>query len=191
MSEFSELILKVEAFAAAAHHGQKRRYSDQPYIVHPVRVMKKCSEYTNDDAILSAALLHDVLEDTAVVATELETFLQSVTDEITAAKTLNLVADLTDIYTKESYPKLNRAQRKALETQRLATISGNAQTIKYADIIDNADVAEYDPGFARKYLKEQRNILTVMTCGNAMLRSHALDVIDGLLSTIANHHQNL
>jgi guanosine-3',5'-bis(diphosphate) 3'-pyrophosphohydrolase len=191
MSAFSELILKVEAFAAKAHNGQTRRYSDQPYVVHPLSVMKRCGQYTNDVAILCAALLHDVLEDTAVAATELESFLRSVTDEITASKTFNLVVELTDVYTKESHPNLNRARRKELETQRLATISGDAQTIKYADIIDNADVAEHDPGFARKYLREQRNILAVMTYGNASLRTQALDIIDHLLSSIANYHQNL
>jgi (p)ppGpp synthase/HD superfamily hydrolase len=55
----------IKDFANKAHGDQKRRYTPDKYVVHPIRVMELCKEYTNDVTVLAAALLHDVLEDTA------------------------------------------------------------------------------------------------------------------------------
>jgi (p)ppGpp synthase/HD superfamily hydrolase len=97
-----ELISMVIQFAVNAHMGQKRKYSDQPYVAHPIRVMNNCLNYTSETPVLLAAVLHDVLEDTAVTADQLLAFLQSILDADIADKTLNIVVDLTDIYTKKN-----------------------------------------------------------------------------------------
>jgi hypothetical protein len=63
--------------------------------------------------------LHDVLEDTDTTIDELiEAFGPGIAE---------IVADLTNVYTKAAYPKLNRARRKRLETERLAHISPRGQ----------------------------------------------------------------
>lgn len=51
--------------AATAHHkqGQMRKGTDIPYIIHPVGAMVIASGVTNDEDILIACLMHDVLED--------------------------------------------------------------------------------------------------------------------------------
>ena len=51
--------------AAWAHEQQKqhRKNSDIPYIIHPFGVMLIASNYTEDEEVLIACLLHDVLED--------------------------------------------------------------------------------------------------------------------------------
>lgn len=49
--------------AAVAHQLQTRKGSDIPYIIHPFSVMCIASQATNDEDILIACLLHDVLED--------------------------------------------------------------------------------------------------------------------------------
>lgn len=49
--------------AAVLHKDQARKGTDLPYIVHPFSVMIILSEYTDDENILIASLLHDVLED--------------------------------------------------------------------------------------------------------------------------------
>lgn len=50
--------------ATEAHFLQKRKGSGIPYVVHPIEVMKRVSDYgIVDDAILIAAVLHDVIED--------------------------------------------------------------------------------------------------------------------------------
>lgn len=61
-------------FATKAHEGQSRRGSMLPYIVHPMDVAKKVEQYFGADEVqLAAALLHDVVEDCGVTASELIT----------------------------------------------------------------------------------------------------------------------
>lgn len=65
MITFTERIDKALRVAARAHEqqNQHRKGSDIPYIIHPVSVMLIAGEATNDEDILVACLLHDVLED--------------------------------------------------------------------------------------------------------------------------------
>ena len=56
-------IKRALYFAAQKHDGQYRKGGRVPYIVHPVLVALSLSEYTDDERIITAALLHDVLED--------------------------------------------------------------------------------------------------------------------------------
>ncbi len=59
----SLLARKALFFAALKHTGQYRKGVQVPYIVHPVQVAFGVSKYTGDDEVISAAFLHDVLED--------------------------------------------------------------------------------------------------------------------------------
>ena len=58
-------LKEIEDLARAAHEGQKRRFSDKPYISHPLAV-KRVLEAAGvvDENVLAAALLHDTIEDT-------------------------------------------------------------------------------------------------------------------------------
>src|SRR5438477_243306 len=60
----AELVRRAYAYAAEAHEGQKR-VSGEPYITHPAAVAMLVAELGMDPATVSAALLHDVPEDTA------------------------------------------------------------------------------------------------------------------------------
>lgn len=51
------------AVAARCHAGQTRKDDPTPYIAHPVAVAMIVSEFTTDEDVVVAALLHDVLED--------------------------------------------------------------------------------------------------------------------------------
>ena len=57
------LIQKAIVVATKLHEGQVRKGSDIPYIIHPVSVAIILSEFTDNESILCAGLLHDVLED--------------------------------------------------------------------------------------------------------------------------------
>jgi (p)ppGpp synthase/HD superfamily hydrolase len=131
-------------------------------------------QFTTATTVLSAALLHDVLEDTAVTKMQLTGFLNEVMDQHAAHSTFILVEELTDVYTKSAYPQINRRQRKSMEAGRMADISSDAQTIKYADIIDNLDVAVHDPDFACVFLREALRLVKNMDKGNVILREEAL-----------------
>lgn len=70
--------LKAVKFAEEAHMGQKRKRSDIPYIYHPLNLAcHALSMNINDDAIIAACLLHDVVEDCGVTYDDLP-----VSDEI-------------------------------------------------------------------------------------------------------------
>ena len=64
------LIREAYVFAEAAHSGQKR-YSGEPYITHPLAVAGALAEWRMDAQAVIAALLHDVMEDTAVTKAEI------------------------------------------------------------------------------------------------------------------------
>jgi GTP pyrophosphokinase len=57
-------------FSEAAHQGQFRQ-SGEPYITHPLAVANILAQWHLDPQALTAALLHDVMEDTAVTKTEI------------------------------------------------------------------------------------------------------------------------
>ncbi|RUM69412.1 MAG: bifunctional (p)ppGpp synthase/hydrolase [Sulfurovum sp.] len=56
--------LKALDIALTAHDGQTRK-SGEPYIVHPILVAAITAAFSNDEMMVQAALLHDVVEDTA------------------------------------------------------------------------------------------------------------------------------
>jgi (p)ppGpp synthase/HD superfamily hydrolase len=58
-------ILRAATFAAAAHVGQTRRGLPDPYINHPLRVAHHAAQAGLDREAVVAALLHDVVEDSA------------------------------------------------------------------------------------------------------------------------------
>ena len=159
----------IEDFATQAHKGQSRKYTNDPYIIHPIAVAKLVHDIGGSMVMRAAALLHDVLEDTHVGHEELMVFLHSVPD-VTPAEACeihSLVVELTDIYTHESFPNRNRKARKLLEAERLGRASGDAQTIKYCDLIDNtSSITTHDPGFAKTYMAEKAVLLKHMQCGD-------------------------
>src|SRR6478672_6029109 len=65
------LVERAFEFSESAHRGQFRK-SGEPYITHPLAVASILSEWQLDAEGLAAALLHDVMEDTSVTRTELE-----------------------------------------------------------------------------------------------------------------------
>ncbi|MES2702506.1 MAG: HD domain-containing protein [Bacteroidota bacterium] len=184
----TEYILDaIISFADNAHGSQMRKYTPDRYIVHPVRVMKTCQQYTNDITMLAAALLHDVLEDTPVTAAQITDFLLTLMDVDAARRTVALVHELTDEYIKAKYPGMNRRKRKELEFERLEQTSPDAQTIKYADIMDNCDDIVYDDAaFARKLIREYRALLKKIVKGNSQLYIKAVQVADDCLRKLGD-----
>ncbi len=64
-------IKEALEFAKEAHRGQYRK-SGEPYIVHPILVAAITAYVTNDETMVVAALLHDVVEDTDKSIEEIE-----------------------------------------------------------------------------------------------------------------------
>ena len=60
------LLTEAIAFAAGAHDGVTRKGSRVPYIVHPMETVAIAASITDDEEVLAAAALHDVMEDCGV-----------------------------------------------------------------------------------------------------------------------------
>ena len=141
-------------YATAAHAavGQRRKYTHEPYIVHPIRVANTVDSYGGTDDMISAAYLHDVVEDTRITIEDINDMFGSVVAVI--------VDGLTDVSVPEDG---NRAVRKAMDRQHSADATWAAQFVKCADIIDNAaDIGDNDPSFNAVYRKEMAALLEVL-----------------------------
>lgn len=164
----SNVVDKALNFATKAHGNQVRKYTGEPYTNHLVEVKNIVSTVSTDESMLAAALLHDTIEDTPV--TELD-----IRNEF-GNRIAQLVVELTDVSKPEDG---NRATRKALDRDKLATVSNDAQTIKLADLISNAkDIAVNDPNFAKVFLNEKRQLLEVLNRGDLTLMKQAKDIVE-------------
>lgn len=158
------LVERARVFATAAHAAvdQKRKYTGEPYIVHPAEVVSIVKTVPHSSEMLAAAWLHDVVEDTNVT-------IQDIDREFDREVAL-LVMWLTD----SPHSVGNRDLRKQLDTSRLADAPADAQTIKLADIISNtSSIVLHDPNFAKVYLKEKAALLEVLTKGDPTLMERA------------------
>ena len=148
------LIERAKQFSHNAHDllQQKRKYTGESYWTHTDAVAEIVAAYGGTETMIAAAHLHDVLEDTPIGSLELyNEFGFTITD---------LVIQLTDEYTSEKYPRMNRAARKKAEADRLSLISDEAKTIKLADLYDNTkSIVAHDPKFAKTYLREKEQML--------------------------------
>jgi (p)ppGpp synthase/HD superfamily hydrolase len=155
------IVERARIFATAAHAavGQKRKYTGEDYIVHPLAVMELVRSVPHDDNMLAAALMHDVIEDTQV------------TIELIRSEFGDDVAELVDWLTDVSRPEDgNRAVRKAKDCVHTAAAPARAKTIKLADLADNGkSIGAYDPSFARVYQREKEALLAVLTEGDPTL----------------------
>lgn len=155
----TDLITRAQAFAENAHGLQKRKYTDELYIVHPRRVAATVQYYDGSEAMVAAALLHDVVEDTPTTFDQLQ--------EEFGSEVANLVWWLTDV---SLHNPGNRATRKARDRDHLAAAPTEAQTIKIADMIDNTpSIVEFAPGFAPLYMQEKEQLLEVLTRAHPQL----------------------
>ncbi len=66
-----ESIMHAYEFGAEAHKGQTRK-TGEPYISHPVAVAQELADMRLDSQAIEAAILHDVVEDTATSITDIE-----------------------------------------------------------------------------------------------------------------------
>ena len=149
-----DMIVKAEIFATQAHAlvEQKRKYTGEDYIVHPIRVAKIVEQFGGSDDQIAAAFLHDVVEDTDVDILDVR------------MEFGNDIGEIVDGLTDVSQPSDgNRKLRKAMDRAHSADASAEAQFVKCADIIDNsADISANDPNFSKVYKQEMLELLAVM-----------------------------
>lgn len=152
MSPFSSIIVtNAEIVATVAHSaiGQVRKYTGDPYIVHPRAVVElvKTAAFV-DEAMLATAWLHDVPEDTRIT-----------TEQI--ARWFGIeIGDMVWFLTNMPMPGKSRRERFEINTKRLAQATPRTKTVKVCDLIDNTStIVDYDAKFATLYLSEKLELL--------------------------------
>ena len=189
ISFFDQRIQQFVSFVNSCHTKQIRKYTGLPYVYHLISVAKLVAEYTKDDRLFAVALGHDLYEDTECTKEELLTALKQAGFDPRAALFIHeRILELTDEYIKSNYPRWNRRRRKTAEAKRLWKVSPEAQTVKYADMIDNVvDIVQHDQGFGRRYLSEMEQILRGMDKGNADLYTRALKTAKACKKKLMKH----
>lgn len=71
MGDSLTLLDHAIIFATKAHSGTTRKGTNVPYIVHPIEAAAIVSSMTDDEEVIAAAVLHDVLEDTEATEDDL------------------------------------------------------------------------------------------------------------------------
>lgn len=161
---------KAYRYAREAHElvKQKRKYTKEPYITHPIAVTNSmwdfCQQYPDigfTSVHYASALLHDVLEDTCTTENSKESR-QSDILQLCGVEVLTLVIGLTNPFTPPEHG--NRHKRVQLELARIEQESADVHTIKCFDLIHNTEsIVQHDHSFARVYLPEKRDTLEVLT----------------------------
>ena len=67
-----ELVSEAIVFAVKAHDGMRRKKSSAPYILHPMEAAVIVGTMTDDQSLIAAAALHDVVEDADIPMEEIE-----------------------------------------------------------------------------------------------------------------------
>ena len=89
-----ELVSEAIAFAVKAHDGMRRKKSDAPYILHPMEAAVIVGTMTDDQNLIAAAALHDVVEDAGIAIEEIEKRFGKRVRELVESETEDKRADL-------------------------------------------------------------------------------------------------
>ena len=89
-----ELVSEAIVFAVKAHDGMRRKNSDVPYILHPMEAAVIVSTMTDDQNLIAAAALHDVVEDAGISIQEIEDKFGKRVRELVQSETEDKRADL-------------------------------------------------------------------------------------------------
>ena len=129
-----KLIQRAYDYAKSKHGDQKRK-SGEPYIIHPVQVAYTLADLGMDDNTICAALLHDVLEDTDTTYQDLEKEFNSeiayMVDGVTKLSKLQYAS--VEEQQVENYRKMFLAMGKDIRVIliKLADRLHNMRTLKY------------------------------------------------------------
>jgi len=125
----STLLDRAIIYAVRAHANTERRGKGFPYIVHPMEAMEIVATMTPDQEVLSAAALHDVVEDTDCTIEELRS---EFGDRIAA-----LVESESDKYTGSASETNIWRNSKQAAIDRLAKASRDSKIVALGDKLSN------------------------------------------------------
>lgn len=187
----SDCVRAHESIAQVRKHG-KSAYGRVRYYFHPLMVAELVGAVTEDQDIIAAAALHDVLED---VSPHNELYNPRWMKNAYGLRVLELVVECTNVFSKAEMQRdvlsdahsvlrafesttaetedqlnvwfaescvANRAERKKMEAERYAGISEAAKIIKRADLFHNASEVNPNDKFWANWLAEKTMIDTLI-----------------------------
>ena len=91
-----KMLEEAIIYATIMHQGKVRKFQSNPYILHPIEVAQILSTMTDDEEVISAGILHDIVEDTDGTLAEIE------------KRFGKRVAELVDSGSENKYPDEDR-----------------------------------------------------------------------------------
>jgi (p)ppGpp synthase/HD superfamily hydrolase len=144
-------IHHAKMWAGMHHKGQVRKYTGEPYIEHPEAVAELVREAGLSDIAITAAILHDTVEDTGATMEDIE--------ELFGDK----VAEYVWYLTKPPVFVGDRPTRKEHDRWRLSLAPEEVKIIKFFDIYHNASsIKEHDPEKWMSWSAEMTLLLLAM-----------------------------
>ena len=117
------MVQKAIDFATKVHEGQYRKGTDRPYIVHPLEVGRIVASMTEDEEIISAAILHDTIEDC-----------EEITEEVICREFTKRVAEFV---AKESEDKSKTwMERKGVRDSLREAMKENPVYLEYCELVE-------------------------------------------------------
>ncbi len=130
----NKLVMKAYNYAIE-HHGDQKRMSGEPYIVHPVQVAYILSSIGLDDSTICAALMHDLVEDTDVTLKDIESnFSKEIAEMVNGVTKLGKINYVSaEEEQVENYRKMFLAMGKDIRVIliKLADRLHNMRTLKF------------------------------------------------------------
>ena len=130
----NKLIMKAYNYAVE-HHGDQCRKSGEPYIIHPLNVAYILADIGLDESTISAALLHDLVEDTEVTDADLRReFGNEIAEMVSGVTKLsNMLFTSIEEQQVEDYRKMFLAMGKDIRVIliKLADRLHNMRTLKF------------------------------------------------------------
>lgn len=165
-------VKHARKFAIDVHMGQERKFSDMPYVAHPMAVHGILSGYRDvSEDELAAAFLHDVLEDTDVPPDVLK---REFGEDI-----FSIVEDLT-IDKPESIDKTLYLKSEML------SMPDSSLRVKLADRFHNASDLHLAPdSFRERYAKSTEELIGYVRYHRSNLESIAYDLCRKILNVPA------
>lgn len=131
-----QMVQKAYCFAAAAHNGTVRKGTKIPYFYHPMETAHYAFQLSGQAEVTAAAILHDVVEDTAYSMEDLEERFPGKVAQLVGYETENKMADRTAAETWK--------QRKQMALSRIQSAPLEAKMIALADKLSNIKSIEQD-----------------------------------------------
>ena len=90
----TDLVSKAIVFSTEAHDGMRRRKSEAPYVLHPMEVGAVIGTMTDDQEVIAAGILHDVVEDAGITIDKIGEMFGERVMALVASETENKREDL-------------------------------------------------------------------------------------------------